>query len=250
MKTKSKTIAIIGAALFVTSQLTGCAAISTAIHHGSLKTSSKMSKTIFLDPVSDENKKIYVQVKDTSGKDVNLKDALVAQLKGEGWDIVHDLGKANDMVQVNVLQAGEAQSPEAVWRSMNGGFGSVLLGGLAGVAAGYSSDSVGTGLAVGGVVSGVSWLADQMYSDVTYSMITDIQVSIRAKDGQVTQTTQSDLSQGSQTNMKQTYNQKTDWIRYRARIASVADQANLKFDDAKPELVSGITKQIAGIFAG
>ena len=45
-------------------------------------------------------------------------------------------------------------------------------------------------------------------------------------------------------------NQKTNWMRYRTRIASVADKANLDFEEAKPVLIDGITKQIAGIFAG
>jgi hypothetical protein len=74
-------------------------------------------------------------------------------------------------------------------------------------------------------------------------------VSVKV-NGEVTQTTQADLDQGSQTKTTQTYNQKTNWMRYRTRIASVADKANLDFEEAKPVLIDGITKQIAGIFAG
>lgn len=246
---KAKTIGLITTAAIVGVQLTGCAAISTAIHHGSLTTESKMSESIFLDPVSTKDKTIYVQVKDTSGQDVKLKDALVAQLQGQGWDVVHDVDKAHDMVQVNVLQVGKAPSVQSVWQSMSSGFGNAIMGGLAGVAAGLAADSAGVGIGVGAGVGAVGWLADQMYSDVVYSMITDIQVSVRV-NGEVTQTTDANLSQGSQTKTTQTYNQKTDWMRYRTRIASVADKANLHFDEAKPVLVDGITKQIAGIFAG
>ena len=248
-KTILKKLSVLSAAAVVVTQLSSCAAISTAIHHGSLTTESKMSESIFLDPVPAKDKTIYVQVKDTSGQDVKLKDALVAQLQGQGWDVVDDVGKAHDMVQVNVLQVGKAPSIESVWQSMSSGFGNALMGGLAGATAGLAANSTGVGLGVGAGVGAVGWLADQMYSAVTYSMITDIQVSVRVS-GEVMQTTNANLSQGSQTKTTQTYNQKTDWMRYRTRIASVADKANLHFDEAKPVLVDGITKQIAGIFAG
>jgi hypothetical protein len=244
-----KKLSALTAVAVVVSQISSCAAISTAIHHGSLTTESKMSKTIFLDPVPANEKTIYVQVKDTSGKDVKLKDALVAQLQGQGWDVVHDVSKAHDMVQVNVLQVGKADSVQSVWQSMNSGFGNALMGGLAGVAAGLAANSAGVGLGVGAGVGAIGWMADEMYQDVVYSMITDIQVSVKV-NGEVTQTTQADLDQGSQTKTMQTYNQKTNWMRYRTRIASVADKANLDFDEAKPVLIDGITKQIAGIFAG
>ena len=152
------------------------------------------------------------------------------------------------MIQVNVLQAGQAKNEAAAWATLTGGFGSnILAGGLAGLAVGYGTDSVGAGMVAGGLVSGVSWLANQLVEDVTYSMVTDVQVSVRSKDGQVTQTTQANLNQGTQTHVKQTYNQQSDWVRYRTRIVSVADQVNLKFEEAKPQLQAQVAKQVSGI---
>ncbi|MBK2125049.1 complement resistance protein TraT [Fangia hongkongensis] len=247
---KSKLIrqlAIVGCAAFMGSQLAGCTAIGTAIQHRNLETESKMSQTIFLDPVSQKDKTIYVQVRDTSGQDVNLKDALIACLKGQGWKVVNDVDQAHDMVQVNVLQVGKAPNQQSVWQSMNSGFGNAILGGFAGVATGLATDSVAAGMGVGAATGAIGWLADQMVKDVTYSMITDIQVSVRV-NGEVTQTTKASLAQGSSTATTQTYHQKTNWLRYRARIASIADQVNLDFEDAKPTLISETTKEIAGIF--
>ena len=40
--------------------LTGCAATQTALEHGSLQVSTKQSETIFLDPVSNAQKTVYV----------------------------------------------------------------------------------------------------------------------------------------------------------------------------------------------
>uniref|UniRef100_UPI001F296E24 complement resistance protein TraT n=2 Tax=Cysteiniphilum TaxID=2056696 RepID=UPI001F296E24 len=43
---------------------------------------------------------------------------------------------------------------------------------------------------------------------------------------------------------------KSDWLRYRTRIVSVANQVNLKFEEAKPELQAQIAKQVSGILGG
>ena len=42
--------------------------------------------------------------------------------------------------------------------------------------------------------------------------------------------------------------QTTDAKRYRTRIVSTANQANLDWPQAEPELVAGLTRSIGGIF--
>jgi hypothetical protein len=39
-----------------------------------------------------------------------------------------------------------------------------------------------------------------------------------------------------------------DWKRYRTRVMSIANQVNLEFEEAAPDLVAGLTRSIAGIF--
>ncbi|ALA26653.1 complement resistance protein TraT [Piscirickettsia salmonis] len=246
MKTIKK-IALLSASALVVAQLSGCSAIQTEINHGSLKTQSKMSDTIFLDPIPDKEKTIYVQVHDTSSEKIDLKAEIIKDLEDQGWKVTKDLGKAHNMVQVNVLQAGEAPNVQSVWQSMGNGYGNVLLGGFTGVAAGLATGSTGAGLAVGGITAAAGWLSDSLVKDVVYSMITDVQVSVKT-DGKVTQTTHSKLSQGTESKTVQTYNQKTNWLRYKTRVASVADKVNLKFEEAKPVLVKQVSKEISGIF--
>lgn len=247
MKNFTKYSALTLMATGICASLTGCGAISAQMHHGSLTTSSRMSQTIFLDPVPDQQKVIYVDVHDTSSKNVNLRPAIVIALRAKGWRVTRDLSQAHDKLQVNVLQVGRAKDPDSVWSSMNAGFNGALLGGLAGVTAGVATDSAGVGLGVGLGVGAVSWLANEMVHDIVFSMITDIQISMRVK-GNVVQTTQANLSQGSQTQRTQHYRQTTHWVSYRTRIASVADKVNLKFNQAKPALVKHIASEIAGIF--
>ncbi|MCF6808549.1 complement resistance protein TraT [Thiotrichales bacterium 19S9-12] len=228
-------------------QLSGCAAMSTAMNHHSLKTESKMSQSIFLDPVSKNEQTIYVQVKNTTAEDIDLQTSLVSELESRGWEVTDDIDQAHDMVQVNLLQLGEAPNPQTVWSSVNSGFGNALMSGLAGVSTGLAYHSTGVGLSVGGATAAASWITDSLVKDVTYSMITDVQVSVRT-DGEVTEVTQSNLSQGASASTKQTLNKKTDWLRYRTRVASIADQMNLDIEDAKPVLAREVSKEIAGIF--
>ena len=55
--------------------LTGCAATQTAIEHRNLETSTRLSETVFLNPVADGQKTIYVAVKNTSDEDMDIEPA-------------------------------------------------------------------------------------------------------------------------------------------------------------------------------
>ena len=64
--------------------LTGCAATQTAIEHGHLETTTKLSETVFLNPVSDSEKTVYVAVKNTSDQDMTVEPALKSSFKAHG----------------------------------------------------------------------------------------------------------------------------------------------------------------------
>ena len=252
LQLKRKVVLISLCAMMATSlsTLAGCAAMSTAIKHRNLKVESKMSDSIFLEP-SDAKKTIYIQVKSTLSQDFDgLKAQLKQQLEHNEWTVVNKVADAEDMVQINVLQAGQAKDEASAWGALNGGFGTdILTGGLMGLAAGYATGSAGVGVGVGVAGSAISWVANQLVENVYYSMATDVQVSVRSKDGQVTQSTESNLAQGTSSKTRQTIQQKSDWLKYRTRIVSVANKVNLKFETAKPELQAQIAKQVTGIFA-
>jgi Enterobacterial TraT complement resistance protein len=84
---------------------------------------------------------------------------------------------------------------------------------------------------------------------VTYSIITDVQVSERAgAEVMVTERMSQDLAQGSGGRRILSTSEVHDWKRYQTRVMSSANQVNLDFEDAAPELVAGLTRAIAGIF--
>ncbi len=244
---------IIAGIIFLPSllELSGCSALSTAVEHHKMKIQSKMSNSVFLDPVSDKDKTIYVQIRNTTSEKLpELKTKLETDLKDGGWKVIHDVAKAHDMVQINVLQAGQAKDPKSVWVVLTDGYGSAIVAGtLAGLAVDHARHNLGVDLVLGGVVGLGAWFVDEMVKDVTYSVITDVQISVRMH-GKVREKIKSNLKQGSSTHVFQVYDHQSHWLRYRTRVASLADKMNLKFKAAKPRLAKQIATEVSGIFTG
>jgi len=249
---KRKNVITLIAVIFVLI-LSGCAAMTTAIEHRHLEIDSKMSSTVFLDPVAPELKTVLLQIKNTADKNINIKDRVINNLTEKGYTIVDDPRNAHYWLQVNILYAGKAE-PQTIQALLAKGYGGglgVLGGGVLGAAAGGSIRNNPCGYMVGGVLGAVAGgligtAADAMVKSVTYSVVTDVQVSEKS-DVAVEQEVNSDLSQGSETKIKQVVKSTSNLKRYRTRIASTANQVNLKFEDALLELETSIGKGIAGI---
>ncbi len=207
--------------LIISILLSACAAVSTQIEHGDLNVESKMSNSIFLEPVSLEKKTVFVEVKNGAAENLfDLALQIKQNLRMNGWTVVSDFNKAHDMIQINVVQFGQAKSQDDVWKSNRDGFGSVATGALAGVVVGYATGSTAWGLGVGASVAAASWVADKMVTNKIYSLITDVEISVR---------------------------QNKIWSKYRTRVSSVAEKTNLKFEDAKPVLISKTAQQVGNI---
>ena len=228
--------------------LTGCAATQTALEHGSLQVSTKQSETIFLDPVSNAQKTVYVSVKNTSDEEVDIAPQLKTALSSHGYKVINNPNSAHYLLQANVLKVGK-MSVAASQSALGGGYGSAIAGAVAGTAAGSFTQS-STGMIAGGLAGGVIGLAaDSLVKDVNYTMITDIQISERVGRGiKVNEQLQSNLRNGSSSVTSQTSSRDSQYQRYRTRVVSNADKVNLKFQDARPALEQGLVKVISGIF--
>jgi hypothetical protein len=64
----------------------------------------------------------------------------------------------------------------------------------------------------------------------------------------VTERLQQNLGQGASGSEVLSSTETTVWKRYQTRVQSTASKANLEFEEAAPELTSGLTRSIAGIF--
>lgn len=228
--------------------LTGCAATQTAIEHGSLQVSTKQSETVFLDPVSNTQKTVYVSVKNTSDEEIDIAPPLKSTLKNHGYEVVNNPNSAHYLLQINVLKVGK-MSVAASQSALGGGYGSAIAGAVAGTAVGSLTNS-GTGMIAGGLAGGLVGLAaDSLVKAVNYTMITDVQISERVGKGiKVNEQFQSHLKNGSSTVTSQTSSRSTQYQRYRTRVVSNADKVNLTFAQARPALEQGLVKTLAGIF--
>ena len=213
--------------------LGGCAATQTAIQHGRLETSTKLSETVFLDPVSNSQKTIYVSVKNTSDQVILLAPKLKASFREHGYRVVNQVEDAHYLLQANILKVGK-MSVAANQSALGGGFGSALAGGAVG--AGIGSLTHNTNTMIGGGIAGglVGLAADALVKNVNYTMVTDIQISERVGHGvKVQEEHRASLKQGTSSSLNQVSSRESQYQRYRTRVVSNADKVNLNFKDEK-----------------
>jgi hypothetical protein len=227
----------------------GYAATSTGLGKRNLEVQTKMTDTIFLEPVPPHDRTVLVQVRNTSDRaEFDIAPAVEASIAERGYRIVQRPEDARYLLQANVLQVGVV-SPTAAEQTFAGGFGGTLIGGAAGVAgARIASDDTRALIAGGLVGAATSSVVDALIDDATYTIVTDVQISERAGEGVVvTERLEQNLRQGAGTHVISA-TQTHDWKRYQTRIMSTANRTNLDFEDAAPQLVNGLTRSIAGIF--
>ncbi len=225
----------------------GCAATQLAIEKRSLDVQTKMSETIFLDPVGPDKKSVFIDIKNTSDKEVDILKDLSAAIAGKGYRVVQDPNLAHFMLQANILSVGKTD-PSALRSVMAGGYGGAVFGGVVGAGIGAATGESWGSMAAGGIIGGiVETVSGALVKDVYYAMITDVQISERSA-APVSQVMGSNLSQGTQTTIQQHVAETVNWKRYRTRIGTSANQVNLKFEEALPEIQKGLCKSISGLF--
>lgn len=235
--------------------LTGCAAMQVAMEKKDLKVETLMSDTIFLDVENEAGRKVFVDVRNTSDKQLNIQNMIVSTLQARGYTVVTGAKSADYILQVNILQIGQAD-PSALRSSVMSGYGSTLGSGLAGglTAAGIAAIS-GAGsrgmtgaIAAGALIGGAADLiAGSLVKDVTFSMVTDVMISEKTTF-KVRESQQANHSIGKGTTRTQSVTRESNRQRYQTRIASSANKVNLTFAEALPALEDGLARSIAGIF--
>lgn len=241
----SKRLFLLGFLSLVLIQLTGCSAIHTAIKKSDLDVQTKMSSTIFLEPVSPKERIIFIDVRNTTDKEISISSVIKQSIQSRGYKITDDPAKANFMLQANVLKIGKTDLRSSQ-NSLSAGFGGALVG-MAVASNSHSGRSV-AGAGLFGALIGMA--ADAMVEDVMFNMITDLQIRERPRNGEmITQSQLTAASQGTSTKMKQQVTGgKVQWKTYRTRIVSTANQVNLKFAEAKSKLIEGLTRSVKGVF--
>ncbi len=251
------------------SWLGGCTAADTAINHGTLQVQTHMSESIFLDPVPERARTIYIGARNTSDHpEVELRGALAQAIAARGYRVVTDPETAHYLLRVNVLQAGPID-PKNKTGALSAKYGEPLLAGAgaAGLTRLFGGDT-GTTVGIGLGIALGSYLANQLIQDVTYSVIVDIQLSERPlRGGMVHQTTNTSTTGGHSASERldtsgpvatssahashsraQRVEEDGDFKHYQTRAIAYADQMNLKFEEAAPLLVGKLTSSLSNLF--
>ena len=239
----------LGALSIASLLFTGCAATQTALEHKSLDVQTQMSQTVFLDAEKAADRTVLLSIKNTSDKPIEIENLIRQRLEAKGYRLVANPAEAYYILQVNVLQVGK-QNPSALRDSQFGPYDSAVGGAVAGGAIGSvinHCDGAGYGGAIGGLAaSGVDLIAGALIHNVTYTMVTDLQILERT-DEQVAQTVSSDLQQGTGTRVLQTSQSVRERRKYQTHIVSTANKVNLGFDKALHLLEDNLAQSIAGI---
>ena len=239
---------LLGAVIISSLSLAGCGAVHTAVAKRNLDVQTKMSSSIFLDPVEPQQRTVFVDIRNTSDKpEFDLKPQVIQSLQARGYQVIDSPSRANYWLHANVLQVGRSNA-----RATNGALaagpgiaGGAVTGYALHRATGGSSGGAAIGAAVGGAVVGT--VVDAMVEDVYYSVITDIQIMERF-DGTVREQSEHQLVQGDSGSTTSSYQRNTDMRKYQTRVVSFANQANLKWPEAEPQLTQGMVRALAGLF--
>ena len=228
--------------------LVGCNTTSKMIKHGKLEVQTKMSETIFLDPIEDEKRTVLLQIKNTSDKSgLDIESRIREAIEHKGYMLVTNPKIANIMIQANILQVGKP-TLENPFEALSGGYGSGLEGFATGAALAGATGGSGRSMLGIGLLAGIgNTVLDAAVEVVNITMTTDLQISEKADGEYVSESSDANLKQGTSGYKKSTWKKKTNWKKYQTRIMSVAKKTNLKFKEAEPKLTEGLVKSISGL---
>jgi hypothetical protein len=229
--------------------LSGCAATKVAISKRDLDVQTRMSATIFLDPVKASQRTVYVQVRNTSDKPtLDVLHELSAAVATKGYQVVTDVDHAHYLLQANVLYAGKVEKTAAE-SALSSGYGGALGAGMGMAAAAYASGgNSNRGLVTAGLIGALGeTIASSLVKDVYVSVVTDIQIKERAKGTVVNVDSKHSLAQGTSGATVSTYSEQSDWKTYQTRVVSTANKVNLEFEEAVGELRAGLVRSLTGL---
>lgn len=246
--------------LFGTVLFTGCATTE-------LQTKTKMTRSIFLDPVAKSQRTVFVSIKNTSENDIDLEDDVIAGLKKKGYQVVDDPDKAKYILMANILFADNLKEANSARAAGTAG----AIGATAGTMSGGGRDGLVTGLAA----AAVGGLVGKLTEDEIYRMVVD--VVVRQKTKQSVETSESSAMGQAQISDKKragfmnsfagpirsndsagelhdniqeqkTQHYAANYIEKKTKIFAEALKMNLKLEEALPILEKKMSKQIVNIF--
>jgi hypothetical protein len=254
MKTFGKCLRNVMGVAVIVGVLGGCAASQVALSKKDLDVQARTSTAIFVDPVSREKRTIYLDVKSgVEGFDRRkFKQFIVEQFtknSDNGYLIVDDPDHAQFQMVAYVMNLEKA-SPTAAQAALNQGYmgGAVTAGALIGGMSNHSHPL--TGGLMGGLLGGVGgFMADNLVKDVTYMLVSDIQIKEKAANGvMVRKDSKVDTKISDSGSSQQTVSEVGNKKEYRTRVVTTANKVNLELAEAEDSMFRKTAYAMAGFF--
>jgi hypothetical protein len=261
--------------LFCTA-LSGCTALHTSVAKRQLDVQTRMSQTVYLDPVEPEQRTIFLDIRNTTAEyQLPLAEDLRQFMLKRGYRLVDSPMQAQYWLQVNVRTVLK-ERPDIVLAKEYGmttqdtidllhpGMAPKVATepGVTYAAVDFVADTtlgdddvdakdVGKALVVLAVFAGAEYVGNQLVQDKYYTMLTDIQIAERISPdsaGKVQEYAEMQLYHGDSGAITQLWKHDTDMRKYQIKVVSFANKANLKWQEAEQPLHQGLLRSLAGVF--
>ena len=253
--------------LVILASASGCAQGMHAFNNRELKSSVRMSDTIFLNPETlMDNRNIFVRYTNTSGyNDIELQKLLSEKMRAKGYTVVANPKEAGYFITANLLYMGKQKEGISAESLLAGGFG----GGLIGAAIGAHNSSragrvVGAGLAgaavgiAGEAIVGSMFAVDQFIGSIDLQIMEPVRGGVEYKQTTAAPTSV-DLKPGamiggnmkaesSATNTKTYTGLKADRMEHKTRVVAFAQQTNMDEGQVVAMITDQLAAQITGVF--
>lgn len=187
--------------------------------------SSKISKAIFLEPVSNNDKIIYISSRNSSDCNVDISNWLKDNLSQKGYSFTTDATKANFVLTANITKCSRLTDQEIKVADLE-----ALSGNLGGLGALMTLNQAN---------SSTSYI--DRITGIYYTIRTVIDINIRQKNaGRVTV--------NNSENMTKTQNYQSDYINNNTTLTLSVRGKNITFEDVKDKLEKNISLKISEFF--
>lgn len=256
--------------------LNGCSAVHTSVAKRHLDVQTRMSQTVYLDPVEPEQRTLFLDIRNTSAEyTLPLAEDLRQLMRNRGYQLVESPMQAQYWLQVNVRtvlkerpdlvlaqEYGMTQqetldllhpgmAPRAEGKEDTAYTATDFVVDSAIVSDDLEAKDVGRALVVLAVFAGAEYVGNQLVQDKYYTMLTDIQIAERISPdsvGKVQEYAEMQLLHGDSGAITQLWKHSTDMRKYQIKVVSFANKANLKWQEAQQPLHNGLLRSLAGVF--
>lgn len=184
--------------------------------------SSKISKAIFLEPVSNNDKIMYISSLNSSDCNIDISNWLKDDLSQKGYSFTTDATKANFVLTANITKCSRLTDYEIQaegYKELPGNLGALMTLNQANSSPSYIDRITG----------------------IYYTIRTVVDINIRQKNA-------SKVTINNSENMVKTQNYQSDYINNNTTLTLSVRGKNITFEDVKDKLEKNISVKISEFF--